>query len=454
LAIAEVNSPRRSRVACLAVTADDRDRGFPSSWSAAIDQHASGALDGVRRLYAISAGNVRDIPYLAPQYPELSRRERGIEDPAQAWNALTVGAHTERVIITSPEFAGHSPVAPLGGLCPTSRTSMMWEADEWPLKPDVVMEGGNYAAQGNGEILRCDDLRLLTTTVQPTGRLLETIADTSASTAQVARLAARLMEAYPGLWPETIRALIVHSAEWSGRMRSEFPDSSKANIRARLRCYGYGVPNEARAFWTVDNAVTLIAQETLTPFQKVGSDCKTKECHIHALPWPTEVLESLGNEEITVRVTLSYFIEPSPARRGWTKKFRYASHGLRFAVRGPTESDNAFLKRITKSGWTEGEISRESTRPDTAELQNWLVGYNNRARGSIHADQWTGPAVEIARAGKIAIYPVTGWWRERPHLGSVDKQTRYSLVVTISTPEERIDLLTPIRTVISVPGRG
>jgi len=450
LSLAELTAPARSRVACLAVTADDRDMGFPSSWSAALDQHSAGGLDGRARLYVVSAGNVRDEPFLAPQYPGLNREQRGIEDPGQSWNALTVGAYTERVTITSPEFARHAPVAPLGSLCPTSRTSLMWPDDEWPLKPDVVLEGGNYASEPNGQLLPCDDLRLLTTTVHSSGRLLDTMADTSAATAQAARLSARLMEAYPLLWPETIRGLIVHSAEWNERMLAEFPSTSKGQIKERLRCYGYGVPNEARAFWTIRNSVTLIAQETLTPFEKQGADCKTRDCHLHDLPWPKDVLESLGELPVTLRVTLSYFVEPSPGRRGWTRKFRYASHGLRFAVRGPLEKDDGFAKRLTRSAWSEGERLKTEERPDTAEPQSWLVGYKTRSRGSLHSDSWTAPAAEIAQCGKLAVYPVTGWWRERAHLESVDKATRYSLIVTIHSPDVTTDLLTPIRASIPV----
>jgi len=454
LALAEIGAPQRKRVACLAITADDRDMGHPSSWSAALDQHSSGALDDTRRLYVVSAGNVRDDPLLAPQYPDINRRERGIEDPGQSWNCLTVGAHTDRATITSAEFAMHTPVAPIGGLSPRSRTSMMWQDDEWPLKPEVVMEGGNYAATPNGVVLPCDDLRLLTTSSTSSGRLLDTIADTSAATAQASRLAARLMEAYPSLWPETIRGLIVHSAGWTERMLAEFPSPSRSQVQARLRCYGYGVPNEERALWTARNAVTLIAQEALTPFEKSDGSCKTKDCHVHALPWPLEVLEALGEEKITVRITLSYFIEPSPGRRGWTRKFRYASHGLRFAVSGPLESDASFLKRITKTSWTDGERTRTEHRPDTGEPQPWEIGKGTRARGSVHSDFWTAPAAEVARCGKIAVYPVTGWWRERPHLGRIGMATRYALVVSITSPEARTDLLTPIRALVGVPIRA
>lgn len=457
VAIAEAGAPERPRVICLAISADDRELGSPSSWSAALDQSAAGALDDgeTRRLYLVAAGNVRDLPFLVDSYPSLNQIQRGIEDPGQSWNALTIGAITDRCLITHADFGNHGPVAPRGGLSPKSRTSMMWSAREWPVKPDLVFEGGNYAAESEGEVLDCDDLRILTASWSRTGAQLGTMADTSAATALAARLAARLSASYPTYWPETIRALLVHSAEWNDQMLSEFPNGRGSDLQSRLRCYGYGVPNERRAFWTAKNSVTLVAQERIVPFGKDGSRPVSKECHVHDLPWPTEVLESLGNEPVTVRVTLSYFIEPSPGRRGWTNKFRYASHGLRFSLRGDVESNTEFLKRITRNEWSDLEREQGAgNRPSTGEPQNWAIGNATRARGSVHSDWFTAPAVEVARAGKLAVYPVTGWWRERHHLGRIDSEARYALVVTISTSEVTADLLTPIEQSIAIATRA
>ncbi len=44
---------------------------------------------------------------------------------------------------------------------------------------------------------------------------------TSAATAQAAYLAASILADYPNLWPETVRALIVHSADWTPAMRAQ-----------------------------------------------------------------------------------------------------------------------------------------------------------------------------------------------------------------------------------------
>lgn len=448
LAMAETQAPTRRRVACLPITAADmgRDHGCPTSWSGAIDQHAAGQLDDQQRLYVVAAGNIRDVmtnPSYA--YPETNLSSNGIEDPGQSWNALTVGAFTDRVQIRSTEFNGHQPVAPRGGLCPTSRTSRAWDDRAWPLKPDIVMEGGNYARSPAHQIDGCDDLSLLTTSLDGTGKLLMWAGDTSAATAQAARLAAILMADYPELWPETVRGLLVHSAEWTREMQLQVPGARQDDLHARLRCFGYGVPDIESARYTVENSVSLVHQGTIQPFKLDGTTPKTNHFVLHSLPWPTAALDALHAQEVTVRITLSYFIEPSPGRRGWGTKFRYASHGLRFALRGPTETEPQFRQRTSSQEWEEAQ-----GRPTTSDPIDWAIGARLRTRGSIHSDWWTGTAAEVAQCGQIAVYPVTGWWRERKHLDSVEKQARYALIVTISTPATEVDLYTPIAQQVGV----
>lgn len=49
---------------------------------------------------------------------------------------------------------------------------------------------------------------------------------------------------------------------------------------------------------------------------KKGGRCKTKDMHLHDLPWPKEVLLELGEVSVKLRVTLSYFIEHAPGEIG------------------------------------------------------------------------------------------------------------------------------------------
>ena len=67
----------------------------------------------------------------------------------------------------------------------------------------------------------------------------------------------------------------------------------------------------------------------------------------HPLPWPEEALTALQIRS-QHRVTLSYFIEPSPGARGWARRYGYQSHGLRFAVRNWLETVPQFEQRINK----------------------------------------------------------------------------------------------------------
>ena len=166
-------------------------------------------------------------------------------------------------MIEDPDYAGWNPLAPKGRLCPTSRTSCGWEKKDFPLKPDIVMEGGNYAYDPDGYVSAVDDLSLLTTILSRDGALLSTMRDTSTATALAARFGAILHAQYPVLWPESVRGLLIHSAHWTKGMREEFPYAQR---HKRLRCYGYGVPNLARARQCATNRATMIIQDALQPF--------------------------------------------------------------------------------------------------------------------------------------------------------------------------------------------
>lgn len=363
-----------------------------------------------------------------------------------AWNALTVGASTDRWQIDGEDFDGWQPMARSGDLSPSTTTSMTWQGP-WPLKPDVVLEGGNAARSPEGVIDVPDSLCLLTTHHRPIERLLTTFDATSAASALVAGMAAALQGRYPEYWPETVRALIVHSASWTDAMIERYgPLRNKADYGRLIRRCGFGVPSLERALWSARNRLTLIAQEAFQPFDRGKSSITLKEFHLYELPWPIQELRELGELEVELRVTLSYFIEPNPSERGHRYRHRYASHGFRFDVRGATEMLDDFRKRLSKAAREEGEKS-----PGTSDTSGWGVGSDNRHKGSLHSDIWTGTAADLAERRHIAVYPVSGWWKERDHLGRWRRTARYSLVVSIHTPEVEVDLYTPVLTAVGIP---
>lgn len=169
--------------------------------------------------------------------------------------------------------------------------------------------------------------------------------------------------------------------------------------------------------------------------------------NVHELPWPVDVLSDLGGAEVRLRVTLSYFVDPNPARRGWRRRYRYASHGLRFDVRRPTESTADFRKRINQLALAEDE-----QRPTTdSDAQQWQFGPDLRASGSLHTDVWTGTAADLAQRGVIAVYPVSGWWKDRPDRDRSGDGARYSLIVSVETADEEVDIWTPVAAEVGVP---
>lgn len=437
------------RVFAMTVTArDNRDRGRPSAWSSALDALAADAdgHGGHPRLLVVSAGNVDDREAWR-SYP-ASNDSDGVHDPAQAWNALTVGACTDLVRITEPDAGGYQPVAPRGGLSPFSTTSLPWEG-HWPLKPDVVMEGGNVACDSLGAVTM-QSLSLLTTSHRPADRSFTITHATSAATALAARLAAQVMEAYPSLWPETVRGLIVHSAEWTDAMKDAYLPANgsppKGDHQRLLRRCGFGVPDLDRALWSVANSLTMVLEETLVPFERRDSGyVAAKEMHIHCLPWPQESLEALGDAPVEMRVTLSYFIEPNPSHRGVRSRYRYESHGLRFDVKRPLETIDAFRGRMSAAA-RDDRYASGASGDDPA----WLIGTQGRHRGSLHGDIWRGTAADLASRGAIAVYPTTGWWKTRKALGQYDRAVRYSLVVSIRAPEVDVDLYTEVANRIDV----
>ena len=442
VARAEVQAPNRKRIVCMAVTSDvDTLRGKPSSWSAALDDSAYG--NGERqRLFLVSAGNIRDN-IRREDYPQRNDTEP-IENPAQAWNVLTVGGYTDKAIIADPALNGWNPLAPAGNLAPTTRTSVSWDRD-WPVKPDIVLEAGNLATDGQ-VCSQADDLSLLSTYHRPNEKHFEIFGDTSAATGIAANLAGQLVAARPALWPETVRALIVHSAEWTPAMRQQFDEVPRKSDRLPLlRRYGYGVPSLQRALFSALNDMTLIVESEVQPFWKDVEHegrVKTRHMNLHQLPWPRAELLALGEAPVELRLTLSYFIEPNPGERGWTRRHRYASYGLRFAMKTSTEQLPEFRARINRAVQLEdaGMTAAESS-------EDWYLG-QMRDAGSVHSDLWRGTAADLATRDAIAVFPVSGWWKEKPALERYDRRARYSMIVSIHAPGAAVDIYTPVQTAI------
>ena len=345
-------------------------------------------------------------------------------------------------------FAGYTPIAPRGELSPVSRTSVTFDRQKWPFKPEVVAEGGNWAVKPGEQPDTPDNLALLTTRLRGPGQgYFTSTRDTSAASAQIAAIAADIEAAYPSLRPETVRGLIVHSAEWTDAMQKQFPQDKKGRV-AILRRYGMGVPDLTRACQSAGDALTLVVESVIHPYKRDGNsrDGSSREINLHELPWPKDELAALMATKVQLRVTLSYFIEPNPASRGWNGRYVYQSHGLRFSTKRADDSLDNFRKRINK------EAREDGIKPPSRKTeQGWFFGSDQQqAPGSLHTDIWEGTPQQLAAKGAIAVYPVTGWWKNHPDMDQSDDGVRYSLIVSIESPEVPVDLWTPVAQAIGV----
>lgn len=439
VALAEIGNGQMPEILayCMAVSEiDGNTNGTPTSWSGSLDQICYGE-DGLRRLFIQCAGNV-DEERDWVRYPD-SNRSLGIVNPGQAWNALTVGAYTEKCVAFDAIGNQKDVVAQKGGLSPYSTTSAFW-GPQTPIKPEVVMEGGNRT-KGPAGTDRHNDLELLTTGTAPfIDRHFAWFNATSAATAMASRYAAIVAAENPNYWPETIRGLFVHTAQWTEQMMADFPDMDE-----RLRICGYGVPNLEKMLESRKNGVTFIAQNSIQPYKKGEKNNSFNKMHIYELPWPKNALLDLGEQDVRLTITLSYYIEPGPTDNyvASFKKYNYASAGLRFELSNVNEKLQAFKHRIQRE-YDEDEVIVEN------DTQRWGIGIRKRTKGSIHKDWVEMSAADLATCNKIAVFPVSGWWYNRKNLDKVESNMRYSLIVSLETEGQQVDFSVEIENAIAI----
>lgn len=412
----EKSSNMGADICCLAITQDEeRNDGFPTSWSASIDKalYHNGACD---RLMVVSAGDTQTDAIDHNHYID-SLVTSSIQTPAQSLNSITVGAYTEKTL--NPGKTGWTAIAPPEGLSPMTRTAVMWRGKN--SKPDIVMEGGNVAhhnLMGNSDMA---ELSLITTNDQIPQEPLQYFNATSAATALAAKLAAKIKTANPNVSMLTVRALMVHSAEWTDEMKALGSTSSQI-----MKYCGYGVPDENKAIASDNTNATFIIENSIVPYTE---DQKYNEMHFYELPWPKELLEQMNGETVKMRVTLSYYIEPSPGFKSKYNKYNYASSALTFDVKNSLESREQFIARSNKQELVEKQSNSNPSR--------WHIGAKRRAVGTVQSDWIECTAFELAQCNEIGIFPGSGWWKSRK-IANVDNAIKYSLIVSIMSSETEI----------------
>lgn len=423
-AVIAAGDAQQRKIFNLSIGASNPDPGRTTSWSVAMDTLAFN--EGAGRLFVVAAGSVMPS-ILRSDYPNWNLTAP-LHDPGHALNVLTVGAVTHRVEV--PQDGIHDGLVALateGQLSPHSACDL---GGTRPIKPEVVVEGGNCAPDGSLQGLGVPSLSLLTTSKDhSSGSPLTITWATSPAAANVSGMLGTIWEANPARRPETIRGLLVHSARWSPEMHAQFEDK-----RDRLRAVGYGEPDEERAAWSARTRPTLLVEDRLAP-RIANATGFERPVHLYRLPLPSDELLALGETDVEVSVTLSFLIEPNEANS------RYAGAMLRWDMQGPVEAAEDFEKRINKLARPEGHTTQTSSYP-------WEIGSDTRSRGSVQADRCRTSAANLAGDRLIAVFPTLGWWEDRNE--RLEAELEYSLVVTVDAGDAEIDLYNLVENAISV----
>lgn len=456
----EISRPDAARSFCLASCYPDADPSRPTSWSGALDQMAAGTIGGVledaksakdapKRLVLVAAGNVTGGP--ADQVDQGGP----INDPAQAWNVLTIGGYTTKIELGD----GVDALAPLAGaneLSPFSTASHELPTDLLPIKPEVLFEAGNMAIDEEGDCEWHPALSLLSAGNDVEVEPLVPFWATSAAVGMAGHFQGKLEAALPGYWPETYRALIVQSARWPEPIRRKligkgrkWKAGSKGEKIKLLRQVGFGVPQLDAAIASAKNDFTMIAQGEIQPYAMGLGTAVYNEVHFYDLPWPTTALADLGDQAVTLKVTLSYFIEPNLTGKGATRPETYRSFGLRFALKKGCETEENFRARLSQLK-ADGDVESDGDdwdldgeeggqeKNDTGS--NWLLGPKAVSAGSLHCDLWRGKASDLVNHDAIAVHPAPGWWKSHLGKGRQADRGRYSLILSIAAEGVDVDL--------------
>ncbi|MDY3306423.1 S8 family peptidase [Psychrobacter sanguinis] len=438
--------PFARRVYSLAVTAEVSD-GYPSSWSATIDNFCYDFADQASDIFVISAGNA----FTKQRDYWTNARNSKVQDPAQAWNAITVGSCTKLYNVTN--IPNPTICSDFEDINPTTSSSYKWEWSGAPIKPEILCEGGNRLIHPDGSIDFHEDLSLLTASGKTQGNVFESHTDTSAATAEASYIAAKIMSEYPDVKSETIRGLLIHSAEWSkpildelSRLASQHPKNTVIQDYKKdiLSVCGYGIPNLEKAINSQNNRLSLIIESSLKPFDETRS-FKLNEFNLHDLPWPERVLKQLPlDSKVKMTVTLSYYIEPNPRVSKIKSKYVYRSHGLSFELCKPGQSKADFIDSINRSD------QRSEDYTEHAPLNGWFLGSMLQKRGSVHKDYWEGTAADLAELSNIVIKPVTGWWKLNKDKERCQRTVDYSLIVTLEVDDNEVDIYSEVESQISL----
>lgn len=157
-------------------------------------------------------------------------------------------------------------------------------------KPDIVFNGGDLFEKDAG-------IEVLTSPMAERDKYFSRSAGTSVATPLVTSMAAQILKYYPGLHVQSVKAILINSAESPcGNNPVLFRDSSLRGVLKKL--VGFGAPVSDRLTFSGDDAVTFVIEDEMNL-----DELKTMDINI-----PQKLLKD--KNKLCVTATLCYSFEP------------------------------------------------------------------------------------------------------------------------------------------------
>lgn len=130
-----------------------------------------------------------------------------------------------------------------------------FQKNKFLVKPDLIFNGGDLFEQNAG-------IEVLTSPVAQHDKYFSRSAGTSLSTPLVTSMAAEILKVYPSLHVQTVKAILLNSAESPcGSNPLPFRNTSLPGLLRKL--VGYGMPIEQNLTFTNENGVTFIVEDEI-----------------------------------------------------------------------------------------------------------------------------------------------------------------------------------------------
>lgn len=361
-------------------------------------------------LFVVPTGNLRlqDLPDnprdAFPNY--LLDESSRLLDPATALNALTVGGIVRMTATRDAQRNPHAiddiPIAVEGQPFPLTRCG---PSVNQAIKPDVVEEAGNVAVMRATGRIRHQGLGLLSLNGGfADGPPFAEDIGTSYAAPKVANRAARLLRTLPDASQNLLRALIGVHSRWPAAADHLFETLENRERKDRLaRLYGYGLTDDTALFESLDNVVTLYAEDRI----------ENDRCQFYELPIP-DAFWSGGRRTRHISVALAY----TPDVRTTRLDYRMTRLWFTLVTAGSLDEVEEAFTRNREEGMGERQTNR------------WISN-NARKNGTLQVSRWDfgGPLADGQRIFVVITRQDSPW--------STAKETTepYALAVVLDDRE-------------------